>query len=121
MDIKRKTCDIRTWEKYIFLDISSTNIDTFVPSLYQCVGTRRIEAFFDCCLSHLLLSQSQQGDMVGHHLRLSHVLERISRLSCEPLYATNTPHRKEKIFIYEYPLHLVLLPTKNAQENAAPQ
>jgi uncharacterized protein (DUF2225 family) len=34
MDIKHKTCDIRTWKKELFLDISSNNI---VPSLYQCV------------------------------------------------------------------------------------
>jgi hypothetical protein len=32
MDIKRKICDIRTWIKHLFLDISSTNIDTLVPS-----------------------------------------------------------------------------------------
>jgi hypothetical protein len=40
MDIKRNSCDIRTWEKHLFLDISSTNIDTLVPSLYQYVKTR---------------------------------------------------------------------------------
>jgi hypothetical protein len=45
MDIKPKTCDIRTYKKHLFLDISSTNIDTFVPSLYQCVETRSIEVF----------------------------------------------------------------------------
>jgi hypothetical protein len=28
-----------------FLDISSTNIDTLVSSLYQCVETGSIEAF----------------------------------------------------------------------------
>jgi hypothetical protein len=43
MGIKTKTCDIRTWKKHLFLDISSTNIDTLVPSLYQCVETRIIE------------------------------------------------------------------------------
>jgi hypothetical protein len=26
MDIERKTCDIRAWKKYLFLDMSSTNI-----------------------------------------------------------------------------------------------
>jgi hypothetical protein len=31
---------------------------------------------------------------------------------CEPLCATNTSHRKQEIFIYEYSLHWVLLPTK---------
>jgi hypothetical protein len=43
MDVKRKIYDIRIWEKHSFLDISSTNIDTLVPSLYQCVETRSIE------------------------------------------------------------------------------
>jgi hypothetical protein len=32
MDVKRNTCDIRTWKKHLFLDISSTNIDTLAPS-----------------------------------------------------------------------------------------
>jgi hypothetical protein len=44
MDIKRKTCDIRTWKKkHLFLDMSSTNIGTPVPSLYHCVEMRSIE------------------------------------------------------------------------------
>jgi hypothetical protein len=34
MDIKCKTCDIQTWKKLVFLNISSTNTDTLVPSLY---------------------------------------------------------------------------------------
>jgi hypothetical protein len=38
-------------KKYLFFDISSRNIDTLVPSLYQCVETRSIEVFW------LLLSQ----------------------------------------------------------------
>jgi hypothetical protein len=45
MEMKRKTCDIRTWESILFLDITSTNIDTLVPLLYQCVETRSIEVF----------------------------------------------------------------------------
>jgi hypothetical protein len=50
MDIKRKSCDIRNWgKKHSFLDVSSTNTDTLVPSLYQCVETRSTE-IFDCCL-----------------------------------------------------------------------
>jgi hypothetical protein len=69
--------------------------------------------------AQLLLSQSQQGDLVGNHLRLSNVLERISLPSCEPLYAANTSHCKQEIFIYEYHLHWVLLLTEKAQENAA--
>jgi hypothetical protein len=46
-------------------------------------------------IAQLLLSQSQQGDLVGHHLQLSNVLERICRSSCEPLYATSTSHRRQ--------------------------
>jgi hypothetical protein len=52
MDIKRKTCDIRTWKKHLFLNISSTNIDILVPSLYPCVETRSIQVFW--LLSQLL-------------------------------------------------------------------
>jgi hypothetical protein len=32
IDIKRKTRDILTWKKHLFLDISSTNIDTLVET-----------------------------------------------------------------------------------------
>jgi hypothetical protein len=111
MDIKRRTYDIRTWEKHLFLDISSANIGTLVPSLYQCVETRGIAIFW--------LLSPPLPHLVGLHLWLSNVLERISRTSCEPLYATNTTHRKQETFLYEYPLHRVILPTKNAQQNAA--
>jgi hypothetical protein len=101
MDTKRKTCNIQTWKKHLFLDMPSTNINTLVPSLYQCVETRSIEVIWP-------LSQP----LVQHQLRLSNVLERISRPSCEPFYATNTSHRKQETFLYEYPLRWVLLPTR---------
>jgi hypothetical protein len=45
MDIKRKTYDIRTWKKRLFIDISSTNIGTLVPSLYQCVEAHSMKVF----------------------------------------------------------------------------
>jgi hypothetical protein len=45
MDINPKTCDIPTWKKHLFLDISSTNTDILVLSLYQCVETGRTEVF----------------------------------------------------------------------------
>jgi hypothetical protein len=32
--------------------------------------------------------------------------------------ATDTSHRKQQIFIYEYPLHCALLPIKIAQQKA---
>jgi hypothetical protein len=34
---------IRTWKKYLLLDVSSTSNDTLVPSLYQCVEARSTE------------------------------------------------------------------------------
>jgi hypothetical protein len=111
MDIKRKTVICEPgWEKDLFLDISSTHTDTFLPLLYQCVETRSIECFW-------LLSQTLPYP-VGHQLRLSNVLEGISRPSCELLYATNTSHRKQETFLYEYPLKWILLPTESAQQNA---
>jgi hypothetical protein len=104
MDIIHKYVIFEPGKKHLFLDISSANISTLVPSLYQCVETRSIEIFW-------LLSQPLP-QLVGHHLRLSNVLDRISRPNCEPLYASNTSHRKQKTFLNEYPLHSVLLTTK---------
>jgi hypothetical protein len=45
MDIKCKTCDIRTQKRHLFFDISSTDIDTLVPTLYQCAETCNIGVF----------------------------------------------------------------------------
>jgi hypothetical protein len=45
MNIEGKTCHIRTWKKHLIFYIFSTNIDTLVPSLYQCVEARSIEVF----------------------------------------------------------------------------
>jgi hypothetical protein len=91
-------------EKHLFLVMSSTNIDTLVQSLYQCVETRSIEVFWS-----LFQSLPQ---LVEHHLRLSNVRERIFRPSCEPLCATKTSHSKQETVLYEYPLHWVILPTE---------
>jgi hypothetical protein len=41
--------------------------------------------------------------------------ERISRPSCEMLYATNTSPHEQEIFIYEYPLPWVLSPIKTTE------
>jgi hypothetical protein len=83
MDITRKICDIRIWKKHPFPDISSTNIDTLVPSLYQWVETCGIEVFV-CCLSHVCISVSSAKRLPP---------------SCEPLYAINTSHRKQETFM----------------------
>jgi hypothetical protein len=33
-------------KKHLYLDISSTNTDTLVPSLYQCLEIRSIQVFW---------------------------------------------------------------------------
>jgi hypothetical protein len=87
--------------------------NTLVPLIYQCVETRSIEDFW-------LLSQPLP-QLVRHHLRLLNVLERISWHSYEPLYMTNTSHRKHKTFLYEYPLHRGPFTHISTQQNAALQ
>jgi hypothetical protein len=47
------------------------------------------------------------------------VFERISWPSCDPLYATDITHHKQETFLYECPLHWVLLPTRNAQQRCS--
>jgi hypothetical protein len=110
MDIKREACDIRTWKEHLFLDISSTNIATLVLSLYHCIETRCVEVFWP-------LSQPL-AHFIGHHLRLANGLERNSRRNCEPLYATNSSHRKQETFLYEYALSLFA--SKNPHKRTLP-
>jgi hypothetical protein len=95
--------------QHLFLDIrvSSTNTDTLVASLCQCVETRST-VVFDCCLSHFPTSVSTSTSSV----------KRLAP-SGESLYVANTSHHKQETFLYEYPLNWVLLPTKTAQQNAA--
>jgi hypothetical protein len=80
MDIKRKTCDIRTWKKTFI----SRHILYKHWSLYQCVETRGTEVFwlFSQLLPHL----------VRDHLRLSSIFKRISQPRCEPLPTVNRKH-----------------------------
>jgi hypothetical protein len=69
--------------KHLFLDISSTNIDTLVPSLYQCVKTHSKEVFW-------LFSQP-----LPQPFSTSSSAKRLPP-NCEPLYSTNTSHRKQE-------------------------
>jgi hypothetical protein len=57
-------------------------------------------SLFDSCLSHFRISVSTSSS--AKHLPPS----------CEPVYATNTSHRKQDTFLHEYPSHWVLLFTK---------
>jgi hypothetical protein len=61
--------------KHLFLYISSTNTDTLVPSLYQCVEPPAKKSF-ECCLSHLW------------------IISKRSTTFLEPLYETNSSHSK---------------------------
>jgi hypothetical protein len=46
LDIKRKNMWYSNPEKNVFLEISSTTIDTIVPMLYERIETRGIEVFW---------------------------------------------------------------------------
>jgi hypothetical protein len=87
-----------------FLDISYTNIDTSFPSLYQCIQTRKHRSLLTAVLATFATRRASSATFERP--------ERISRTSCEPLYATNTSHRKQETFLCEYPLHWVFLPTE---------
>jgi hypothetical protein len=102
MDIKRKTVIFEPRKEHLFLDISSTNIDTLIPSLYQCIKThKKKKTPLDCSLTHFRTSVSTSSSSAK---RLPPV--------CEPLYTTNSSHRKQETFLYEYSLHWVILPKK---------
>jgi hypothetical protein len=62
--------------------------------------TRSTEVF-DCCRSHFRISVSTYSS-----------LDKCLPSTCEPLYATNTSHRRQEKFFCEYPWHWLLLPTK---------
>jgi hypothetical protein len=84
------------------------------PSIVILLSAR-INSSTCCRVASVAIST---GDLVGHHLWLSNDLEGIYRPSGEPLYTTNTSHRKQETILYEHSLHKVFLHTKDAQENA---
>jgi hypothetical protein len=74
---------VQNLQKHLFHNISSINIDTLVSSLHcLSLSSCQLESTFPPD-AQLILSQSQHGDLVGYHVRLSNVLERVSRPSCE--------------------------------------
>jgi hypothetical protein len=96
------TCDIRIWGKHSFLDISFTNPDTLVSSLYQCVKTRNTEVSW-------LLSQRFNLFIMSETFVTKVTF---SWPSCEPPYTTNSPHLKQETVLYKHFLHWSLSPTK---------
>jgi hypothetical protein len=79
--------------------------------LYQCIEISSMEVF----LNVVSTSSLPPFQPLCHQRKFCHV----SLTSCDPLYTTNTSHREQEIFIYEYALHRVLLSEKNAQQNTA--
>jgi hypothetical protein len=55
----------------------------------------------DFCISHFRIYVSTSSSSAKH-----------LPSSCEEFYAINTSNRKQEIFLYEYPLQWVLLPTE---------
>jgi hypothetical protein len=76
-------------KKHLFRDVSSTNIVTLVPSLYQCFESHSIEV--------ILTVVSAISAAPFQHLHQRNIFH-LSRHSWEPLYATNTSTVNRKHF-----------------------
>jgi hypothetical protein len=107
MDIKHKTSNIRTWKKHLFLDISSTNIDTIVPSLYPCVETHSIEIFFTVVSA----TSALPFQPLRHQRNIFHPA--VKRFTLQTLANTNSKHFFMNIFCIES-----FCPQKTVQQNA---
>jgi hypothetical protein len=85
MDTKRRTYDITTWKKHLFLDISSTNTDTLVPSLYQCFETRSTEG-----LTVVSANFAPPFQPLRHHRNVCHSV--VNRFTRQTLRTVNRTH-----------------------------
>jgi hypothetical protein len=88
MYIKRKTCIIRTWKR-TFISRHARQHWYTCPIALQVRRNPQHRSLLSQSLPHL----------VGHHLRLPNISQRISRPRCKPLYATNTSHCKQETFL----------------------
>jgi hypothetical protein len=97
MDVKHKTCDIRTWNfSETLIHLSHWFTSASKPAAYTSPVT--------------VVSATSAPPFQHCHLRNdSHV----TWPSCEPLYGTDTSHRKQEMLLYVFPLHWVPLPAKN--------
>jgi hypothetical protein len=108
--IKRKNMIIEPGKKHSFRDISSNNTDTLVLLLYQRSKPRTLSP-----AARLLLTQSQQGDLVGQHLRISNVLDPVvNRFTRQTIPTVNRKHFFKNIFCIES----IRPQKKNAQQDA---
>jgi hypothetical protein len=90
MDIKRKICDIRTWKKHLFFEISSTNIDTLVPSLYQ---HRPQDGSFSAVVS---ATSAPPFHILRHQQNIFHPV--VNRFTRQSLPTVNRKHFSVNIF-----------------------
>jgi hypothetical protein len=84
MDVKRKTCDIRTREKHLFLDIFSTN--TYPIALPVRRNSQHRSLLTVVPVTSLLVSTSSSS-------------AKYLPLSFEPFYRMNISHGKQGTFI----------------------
>jgi hypothetical protein len=93
MDIKRKACDIQTWQKNIYFS-------TYPPGTLIHLSHRFINAFTSAAPKSLTVVSATSAPPVQplrHQRNVCH--------QCRTAYATNTSRRKEETFRYEYHLH----------------
>jgi hypothetical protein len=95
MDIKRKTCDIRTWENIYFSTYPPT---TLIHLSHRFTSASKLAAqkSFDCSLTHFRAPIST-----------SFVISEMSA-------TINASQHKQETFLYEYHLHSVKFAHKKA-------
>jgi hypothetical protein len=98
LDTKRRTCDIQTLRN-IYLSTY------FPPALIHL--SHRFTGASETAAEKSLVSQPLP------HLRFNlFVISETFVTNVQSLYATTTSHHKQETFLYEYPVHWVLLSTK---------
>jgi hypothetical protein len=95
--VKRSQMDIKhvifeTGKKHLFLDISSTNIDTLVPSLYQCVETR-------CLLTVVSATSALPFKPLHHQRNVCHPA--VNHFTQQTLSTLNRKHFFMNILLFE--------------------
>jgi hypothetical protein len=91
MDVRRKTCDIRTWEKHLFLDISSSR-SVALPVRRNPQHRSLLTVVISQFRTSVLTSLSSAKGLI--------------RFSVQFLTALRGSfHRKHETFLYESPMH----------------
>jgi hypothetical protein len=104
MDIKHKTCDIRTWkQRHLFLDISPPTL-IHLSHLFTSAWNPQHRSL----LNVVSATPAPPFQPLRHQRNVCHV----SRPTYEPFFATDTSHHTQETFLYEYPLHNSFCPQK---------